>query len=97
MEGAKAYRDRAAVILTDILYYVGGDTASIFRIFDKKEALSRREQRGWTGARAKARPPRSGGGFCPSRREAARREQGKRDNEEALSRREQRGKAKEGV
>ena len=50
------------------------------------EAQSRCEQRGWSEARAKAQPPQSGGGFCPRRREAARREQAKRDKTEALSR-----------
>lgn len=45
-----------------------------------REALSRREQHGWTEARAKAQGPQSGTGFCPSRREAVRREQAKRDN-----------------
>ncbi len=46
--------------------------------------LSRREQRGWSGARGKAQPPQSGGGFCPSRSEAARREQAKRRCENAF-------------
>ena len=36
MEAAKVRRDRAAVVLTDILYYISGDTASIFLVFDKK-------------------------------------------------------------
>ena len=46
-----------------------------------KEALSRREQRGWNAAKAKAQGPRSGTGFCLSRSEAARREQAQRDQE----------------
>ena len=46
-----------------------------------REALSRREQRGWSAAKAKAQGPRSGTGFCLSRSEAARREQAQRDQE----------------
>ena len=57
---------------------------------DNAEARSRREQRGWSGAKGKAQPPRSGGGFCLRRSEAARREQAQRDNAEARSRREMR-------
>ena len=47
------------------------------------EALSRREQRGWSEARASA-GPQSGPETSPNRSEAARREQAKRDNREAL-------------
>ena len=43
------------------------------------DARSRREQRGWTGARASAGPHQRGK-TSPSRREAARREQVQRDN-----------------
>ena len=37
-----------------------------------------------TGARAKTQPPQSGGGFCPSWREAARREQAERNQDWTL-------------
>ena len=47
---------------------------------DNGEARSRREQRGWSGAKEKAQGPRSGTGFCLSRSEAAYREQAQRDN-----------------
>ena len=55
-----------------------------------REAPNRREQRGWTGARASG-GPRSGPQTSPSQREAARREQARRDKREAPRRREQRG------
>ena len=44
----------------------------------KQKRLSRREQPGWTGARASA-GPQGGPQTSPSRREAGRREQAKRD------------------
>ena len=47
---------------------------------DNIEARSRREQRGWSAAKAKAQGLRSGSGFCLSRSEAARREQAQRDS-----------------
>ena len=55
-----------------------------------REAPNRREQRGWAGARASG-GPRSGPQTSPSRREAARREQVRRDKRGAPHRREQRG------
>ena len=51
---------------------------------------SRREQRGWTGARASG-GPRSGPQTSPRWRETARREQARRDIFQRPSRREQRG------
>ena len=45
-----------------------------------QEVRSRCEQRGWNGARAKVQGPQSGTEFCPSRSEAARREQAEHDN-----------------
>ena len=58
----------------------GGTCVQVLKGSDSKEARSRREQRGWTGARNKNQESRNDSVFVPSRREAARREQAQRDN-----------------
>ena len=57
-----------------LVYHVPRKKYSVFC----REALSRRAQRGWTEARARGGP--QGPDTSPNRREAARREQAKRDS-----------------
>ena len=54
--------------------------ASAYGTMRKKEAPSRREQCGWSEARAKAQPPSGRPVFCPSRSESAPREQARPDS-----------------